>query len=149
MLDMKTMSEDRFTAMMRDFYATHRGRRASTEDLRRTAEKHVGSDMGWFFDQWVYGTAIPRYRASWRTEPAEGGKHRVRLRVEQHDVPESFTAYVPVTVVLGKDAVARMRVKVQGPVSEIALPLLPAPPAELRFNDLSGVLAEVESVEKE
>jgi hypothetical protein len=38
-----------------------------------------------------------------------------------------------------------VRVKVKGPVSEIELPLMPAEPRNIKFNDLEGVLAEVKS----
>jgi hypothetical protein len=42
---------------------------------------------------------------------------------------------------------ARVRVKVRGPSSEIDLPLMPAKPKAVRFNDLDGVLAEVKMVD--
>jgi len=145
MLDLKTMNEDRFTAMMRDFYAKYEGRRASTEDFQRVVERHTGAEMGWFFDQWVHSTAIPTYRVAHRTEPAENGQFRVRLKVRQEGVPESFQMFVPVTLELGKDRKARVRVKVKGPVSEIELPLMPAEPKSVKFNDLEGVLAEVKT----
>jgi Peptidase family M1 domain len=146
MLDLKTMSDDRFTTMMRDFYAKYEGRRASTEDFRRVIERHTGAEMGWFFDQWVHSTAIPTYRVAHRTETAENGQFRVRLKVRQEGVPEGFQMYVPVTLELGKDRKARVRVKVKGPVSEIELPLMPAEPKKVVFNDLEGVLAEVKTV---
>ena len=145
MLDLKTMNEDRFTAMMKDFYGKYEGRRASTEDFQRVVERHTGAEMGWFFDQWVHSTAIPTYRVAHRTEPAENGQFRVRLKVRQEGVPESFQMFVPVTLDLGKDRKARVRVKVKGPVSEIELPLMPAEPKSVKFNDLEGVLAEVKT----
>jgi hypothetical protein len=145
MLDLKTMSEDRFSAMMKDFYQKYEGRRASTEDFQRVVERHTGAEMGWFFDQWVHSTAIPTYRVAHRTEPAENGQFRVRLKVRQEGVPESFQMFVPVTLDLGKDRKARVRVKVKGPVSEIELPLMPAEPKGVKFNDLEGVLAEVKT----
>ena len=145
MLDLKTMSDDRFTAMMKDFYGKYEGRRASTEDFQRVVERHTGVEMGWFFDQWVHSTAIPTYRVAHRTEPAENGQFRVRLRVRQEGVPESFQMFVPVTLDLGKDRKARVRVKVKGAVSELELPLMPAEPKKVTFNDLEGVLAEVKS----
>ena len=52
--------------------------------------------------------------------------------------------YVPVTVDLGKDRVARVRVKVTGPAPEITLPGAGEPKA-VKFNDLEGVLAEVKN----
>ena len=145
MLDLKTMNEDRFKGMMKDFYGRYQGHRASTEDFQRLVEQHMGIEMGWFFDNWVHGTAIPSYRVAHRTEPAENGQYRVRLKVWQAGVPESFEMYVPVTLELGKDQRARMRVKVKGPVSEIVLPLMPAEPKSVKFNDLEGVLAEVKT----
>jgi hypothetical protein len=146
MLDMKTMSEDRFTNMMRDFFATYRGKRASTDDFRRIVEKHAGTDMGWFFDQWVREPAIPTWRVSHRTEPVDGGKYRMTLRVDQENVPETFRMYVPVTVDLGGKQVVRARVQVTGRSSRIELPLLPAQPKSVRFNDFEGALADVKMV---
>jgi aminopeptidase N len=146
MLDLKTMNEDRFTETMQDFYRSYQGKRASTADFRRVVEQHVGTDMGWFFDQWVYGTALPTYRVATRTYRQPDGEYRVRLLVDQEGVPETFLMYVPVTVDLGKDRVARVRVKVTGAHSDIALPPVPAEPKAVRFNDLEGVLAEVKSV---
>ena len=143
-LDLRNMKEDKFTETMTDFYRSYEGQRASTDDFRRVVERHVGSDMRWFFDQWVHGTAIPTYRVASRTQTGPDGQFQVALRVRQEDVPDDFMMYVPVTVDLGKDQVARFRVKVKGPLTEVSLPV-PAKPKEVRFNDLEGVLAEVKN----
>jgi aminopeptidase N len=120
-LDLRTMKEDKFTETMRDFYRSYEGHRASTDDFRLVVERHVGADMRWFFDQWVAGTAIPTYRVATRTQAAGDGQFQVALRVKQEGVSNDFQMYVPVTVELGKDQVARYRVKVKGPVTEIML----------------------------
>jgi hypothetical protein len=147
MLDLKTMSEEPFKETMRDFYASYEGKRASTGDFRRVVERHMGIDMGWFFDQWVYGTALPTYRVAWRSEPMADGQYRVRLQVAQEGVPDDFLMYVPVTLDLGKDRVARLRVKVTGAQSELVLPPMPAAPKTVKFNDFEGVLADVKVVD--
>jgi aminopeptidase N len=144
-LDLKTMSDDRFGAIMKDFYQKYEGRRASTEDFRKVVERHTGEDMGWFFEQFVYGAAIPTYRVAHRTERGGNGEYKVRLRVRQEGVPESFRMFVPVTLDLGKGQVARFRVKVAGPLTEIELPPVPAEPKKVTFNDLEGVLGEVKA----
>jgi hypothetical protein len=147
MLDLKSMKEDQFTAMMQDFYSTYRGRRASTGDFQGVVEKHIGVRMDWFFKEWVYGTGIPTYRVAYKTEPTGAGQYRVKLRVTQEGVGDDFQMYVPVTVDLGQNRVARVRVKVSGPTSEIDLPLLlPAEPKTVKFNDLEGVLCDVKMV---
>ena len=146
LLDLKTMNEDRFTGLLRDFFQAYQGKRASTEDFRWFLEERTGQDMGWFFDQWVYRTAIPTYRVKGRTEEANGA-YVVKLTVTQEKVPPQFLAYVPVRVELGKNQVARFRVKVTGATSEISLPPLPAKPQKVIFNDLSGVLADTKDIE--
>ena len=143
-LDLRNMRETKFTEMMTDFYRSYEGHRASTDDFRRVVERHVGADMHWFFDQWVNGAAIPTYRVASRTQAGSDGQFQVTLRVKQEDVPDDFMMYVPVTVVLGKDQVARFRVKVKGPLTEVTLPV-PAKPKEVKFNDFEGVLAEVKN----
>ncbi len=146
MIDLKTMNEDKFKAMMRDFYTSYRGKRASTDDFRRVVEAHAGTDMNWFFDQWVKGTAIPTYRVATVTEPADAGKVKVTLHVAQDNVPESFQMYVPVMLDFGDKRIARLRVLVKGRQSKIELPLLPEAPKRIVFNDLEGVLADVKMV---
>ncbi len=146
LLDLKGMNEDRFTAMMREFYSSYQDRRASTADFQRVVERHVGQPMGWFFDQWVKDNRLPTYRVAHKAFP-EGEGFRVRLQVEQRDVPPDFRAYVPVTVRLADGREARFRVQVTGTQSEIVLPLvLPAEPKDVVFNDLEGVLARVDRV---
>src|SRR5881392_2572292 len=38
MLDLRTMKEDAFSAMMQDFYEEYRGKRATTRDFQRVVE---------------------------------------------------------------------------------------------------------------
>jgi hypothetical protein len=143
LLDLQTVNEDTFTQVLRDYYSAFAGGRASTADFLRVVEQRVGEPMDWFFDQWVNGTGIPTYRVAWRSDEVEGGKWRVQLRVRQADVPDDFRMPVPVTVDLGNNRFARLRVNVQGPVTEIDLPLMPGQPRDVRFNELDGVLCEV------
>ena len=145
LIDLNTMNESRFTDIMHDFYQTYRGKRASTADFQRVVERHVGQPMGWFFKDWIYGSAIPTYRVATHTEQTSGG-YKVMVRVDQEGVPDDFQMYVPVTVDLGQNRVARARVLIKGPHTETALPLLPAEPKSIKFNDLDGVLADVKTV---
>ena len=145
MLDLRTMHDDRFTAMMRDYYQTYLGRPATTADFQRVVEEHMGMPMDWFFDEWVKGTAIPTYHVAWKNEPAEDGRFRIRLRVGQEHVPASFRMPVLVAADLGQNRIAHFRVDVQGAQGEYVSPLLPAEARSVTFNDLHAVLAEVKT----
>jgi hypothetical protein len=144
LLDMKSMNEDRFTDIMRGYYTSFRGRAASTADFQRVVEEKTGPRMDWFFNQWVRSSLVPTYRVASRTDEADG-KFQVRLRVKQEQVPDDFLMYVPVAVEFDNKQVMRFRVKVTGSSSEIPLPPFPARPKSIKFNDMSGVLAEVKN----
>lgn len=143
MLDLSTMRADRFNETLRDYYQTFHGGTASTAEFQHVVEQHAGIPMDWFFDQWVRGTAIPTYHVAWRTEPADNGRFRVRLRVAQEHVPPEFRMPVLVSADLGDHRVARFRVDVRGAQGEYLSPLLPAEPREVVFGDLHSVLADV------
>lgn len=143
MLDLSTMRADRFNETLRDYYQSFRGEAAGTAQFQRIVEQHAGIPMGWFFDQWVRGTAIPTYHVAWRSEPADNGRFRVRLRVSQEHVPPEFRMPVLVSADLGDHRVARFRVDVRGARGEYLSPLLPGEPREVVFGDLHAVLADV------
>ncbi len=144
LLDTRTMDEGRFIAMMQDFYKTYRGKRASTEDFQRVVEHHVGQPMDWFFNEWVYGTAVPTYTFSWAANP-DSGSFVGHLRVRQSDVPDDFAMYVPVSIKFAQGE-ALTRILVRGPTTDATI-RLPAEPQAMQLNPLESVLAEVKTEE--
>ena len=146
MLNLRTMQEDAFIATMRDFYGQYRGRRASTRDFQRVVERHLKTDMKWFFDEWVEGTAIPTYVLSWHAEPTQAGQaghFTLHVRVRQEDTPKDFTMPVPLKITFVDTTMhALVRLGVTGPLTEATLDL-PAEPKRLELNPLESVLAEV------
>lgn len=144
MLNLRTMNEDAFTAMMQDFYTQYRGRRASTADFQRVVERHTGIPMNWFFDEWVNGTAIPTYILSWTSERRPDGSYALHLRVRQDGVGPTFVMPVPLRIAFGDSAHAFVRLNVRGPLTETTLQL-PMEPTQLELNPLQSVLAEVKT----
>jgi len=142
MLDFRTMKEDAFEDMMQDFYQEYKGKRATTRDFARVVERHIGLPMDWFFDQWVNGTAVPRYILSWHADTTPDHRYALRLRIRQEDVPADFLMPVPLRIELAGGGRAYVRVNVHGPLTEATLQL-PAEPTEVELNPLESVLAEV------
>ncbi len=142
LLDTRTMSEDRFANMMRDFYMSYRGKRASTADFQHTVELAIGQPMDWFFNEWVYGTAVPTYTFSWQAARDSTGVV-AHLRVRQSDVPDEFAMYVPVLVKF-EQGEALLRLLVRGPTTDATV-RLPAEPKEMELNPLESVLADVKT----
>jgi aminopeptidase N len=145
MYDWEADSDEAWRVMMRDFVASHAGQAATTESFRAVVERHFGADMGWFFDQWVYGTAVPSYRFAWKNEDAGDGQRTLRIRVRQEVEPEgSFRMFVPVRVELEDDRFVVLRVLVDESDEEFSFDL-PAGmiPQEVIFNPRNAVLADV------
>lgn len=142
-LDLKTMNEDVFTNMMRDVYKTYTGKKISTADFQAVVEKHFGMKMGWFFDQWVYGTDVPTYRVAHAVQKAEGDRYKVTCRIRQEEVPPDFRMYMNLKVDFGKDRYAYLRVLIDEAEEVVQLPLLPMKPKKIEFNALASVLCEL------
>ncbi|PYO46650.1 MAG: hypothetical protein DMD72_12225 [Gemmatimonadetes bacterium] len=146
MLDARTMGEERFMAMMHDFYDTYRGKRATTLDFQRVVERHMGQPMDWFFDEWVYGTDVPTYTFAWKADrdsTGAGTGYTAHLRVRQTDVPSNFGMYVPLLIKFDRGETL-IRMLVRGPSTE-AVVRLPAEPKTVQLNPLESVLAEVKT----
>jgi hypothetical protein len=110
----KNPDED-FAAMMHDFVATWSGRNPSTIDFQRIVEKHLTPQLrltsdgkvNWFFNQWVYGTAIPRYSSKLTVSDAGGGKYRISGTITQSEVPNDFAVVMPLYLQFDKQTVIR------------------------------------------
>jgi hypothetical protein len=46
---------------------------ATTEDFRRVCESVSGKQLGYFFDEWVYGEKFPQYTYQWKAQPSSTG----------------------------------------------------------------------------
>jgi hypothetical protein len=87
----RLVGDDEFFRGLRRFYRESRFRKVGTSDLRAAMEKETGKSLERFFQQWIYGSTIPRVKVGYRLEGPD-----VVLRVEQ--IGEVFD--VPVTVTL-------------------------------------------------
>ncbi len=128
----------RFIAMMKDFTSTYTRKSPTTDDFQKVVERHMtpamdvagNQKMDWFFDQWVRGTEIPRYRSELAVKK-EGDKYRIMGKVMQQGVSERFFAMVPLDLEFAKGktvrlAMLRMTGSVTTPVDvAIALPQEP------------------------
>lgn len=143
MIDFSTMKDEKFTAMLREFYQRYRGKSVTTAHFQKIVEKYTGINMDWFFKQWVYGTDIPEYNFSYITEliPAEG--YKISGNVISENVSDDFAMYVPLQIEFENGNKAVVRLLIDSKDYNFVLPNLPNRPKELIFNPLESVLARV------
>lgn len=137
-----------FIAMMHDFVESHRDRPASTESFKAIAEKHMSKIMDlaqngrldWFFDEWVYGTQVPRYHFDYQLLPADGGKVKLHLNITQSEVDDRFAMLVPVFADFGKGMVRIGQMGIVGNSTRSTDVVLPAQPKKVALNAYKDIL---------
>jgi peptidase M1-like protein/carboxypeptidase family protein len=137
-----------FIAMMHDFVESHRERPATTESFKAIAEKHMTKLMDleknrrldWFFNEWVYGTQVPRYHFEYQGAPADGGKVKLHMTITQSEVDEHFAMLVPVFADFGSGMVRFGQIGIVGNSTRSVDILLPSQPKKVVLNAYKDIL---------
>jgi hypothetical protein len=96
--------DQNFKATMQDFVKTYAGKAATTEDFKAMVEKHMTQDMDldgnhrmdWFFNEYVYGTALPTYKMDYATfDKDANGDVVFAFKLTQSGVNDNFRMVVP------------------------------------------------------
>ena len=141
-----------FKTLMKDFVITYYNRAATTEDFKAMLEKHMSplldargdGKMDWFFDEYVYGTALPDYKFIYSFDPTPDG-FLLNANLTQSNVDDKFVMFVPLYVDLGNDRVVKLgAVKMLGNSTKpIKVPLhgIKEPPKRALVNYFYDVLS--------
>ncbi len=100
----RTTGDQNFKAAMQDFVKTYSGKAATTEDFKTMMEKHMTAEMDlegnhrldWFFNEYVYGTALPTYKIDYTFDKDASGDIVFGFKVTQSGVDDKFRMIVPV-----------------------------------------------------
>ena len=122
----------------------------SNLDMQKSLSRSLGTDLSWFFKQWVYGMGIPKLEFSYElaTHPDGGTLLRGRIKQRQPGDPFRFPMAVYVRQGKGKSAEeAHFYQWVETGDATFEVGPLPWRPDEVTLNDDLGVLAIVEPVD--
>jgi aminopeptidase N len=141
--------DEAFKAMMRDFVKSHFHQNASTESFKKVVERHMkpvmdldrNGRMDWFFNQWVYGTEVPRYRLDYTLTPESDGKFLLKGTLTQSEVSDRFKMPVPVYLDLDGKVMRLGQVGVTGRSPAEFSVRLPQKPKRVLLNASHDVLA--------
>lgn len=153
MWDRKT-GDQNFRDTMHDFVQTYSGRAASTEDFKAMLEKHMTPEMDldgnhrldWFFNEYVYGTALPSYKLDYSFGKDPGGDVTLDMNISQSGVNDKFKMIVPIYIELNDGRTINLgRARLYGNTSakqKVPLKGLKDPPRRALLNYNYDVLAE-------
>jgi aminopeptidase N len=77
------VGDSAFHAILKTYFRQYCYRNASIHDFRSVCESVSGTDLGWFFTQWIYRQGFPDIRYRWYSEPAYADTWRVVVDAEQ------------------------------------------------------------------
>ena len=101
-----------FFSALEDLFTTRRGIRNSYPDLQAVMEKHFGSSLGWFFEEWYNQTGYPAYQVTMRVLDEEGPPYGVEVCIAQLQEGYVYTMPLDVTIFCqgGSEAFPRIMV---------------------------------------
>jgi hypothetical protein len=141
-----------FIAAMKDFVTTNQNRPATTEDFKAAIERHItplmdldrNGKLDWFFNEYVYGTALPSYGVAFDLKPNEKGT-LVHLKLTQGNVDDRFSMLVPLYIELNDGNIIRLGqapMKGNTTIEQTAqLPPTPSPVKRVMVNYYYDVLS--------
>ncbi|UCC84576.1 MAG: hypothetical protein JSW46_06515 [Gemmatimonadota bacterium] len=82
-----TLGDGAFFAGIRRYYSDHLHSTALSADLQKIMEEESGTELGWFFEQWLYRPGYPQVEVahSW-----DAGERVLRVQVRQVQEWEAF-----------------------------------------------------------
>jgi len=139
-----------FQAMMQDFVHEYLNRNATTEGFQRMVEKHMtpamnvmgNARMDWFFSEWVYGTALPKYTLDYTVTPGDGGKFLLKGTLAQADVPSDFIMPVPLYADFDGSIVRLGQARMTGSATIPIQVALPKRPKRVMVNAYHDILEQ-------
>jgi aminopeptidase N len=137
-----------FIDTMHDFVETYRDKPSSTEAFKAIAEKHMTKTMDlqgngrldWFFNEWVYGTQVPRYHFSYEVTSAGSGKTNLHVNITQSEVSDTFAMLGPIYADFGEGLVRIGQVGIVGNSTRTVDIPLPKQPKKVVFNANKEIL---------
>ena len=138
---------------MHDLVSSYRNKPATTEDFKAVMERHLppwldidtNHRLDWFFNAYVYGTAIPKYSVTGEFLN-KGGETEVHFKLSQNEVPSDFKMLVPLYLQTADNHVILLgRAKMMGTTTieqTVKLGKLSSAPKQLLVNYNFDLLTE-------
>ena len=96
---------DAFWTGIREYYRRYQNSSASTDDFRRVMEQASGSDLKWFFTQWLTRPGVPKLEGTWQYDPAA---KRITVSLSQTAAGDPFRLPIEIGIVPTAGALPRI-----------------------------------------
>jgi hypothetical protein len=131
----RLIGDEAFFRGVRQFYASSKFRKVGTDDLRRALESAAGRPLDRFFDQWIFGSTLPRLKVQYRVEGDE-------LVVHVEQIGEVFEVPMTLTLQYAGGRKTDVVVAVKDSTTDRRIPLT-SPLQSVVINKDDGILADI------
>jgi len=87
---------EKFWDGIREYYRRYRNENVSTDEFRRVMEQASGTDLRWFFEQWLTRSGVPRVSGTWSYDPAS---KKVQVDVTQAQSADPYRLKLDIGIV--------------------------------------------------
>ncbi|MFC6646988.1 M1 family metallopeptidase [Granulicella cerasi] len=146
--------EQPFRNAMQQFVKDYAGKSATTEDFKASLEKTMppwvdldnNKKLDWFFNEYVYGTELPKYEVESTFTKNENGTTIAHIKLTQSKVSPEFRMVIPLYLELKNGDSSWMgSIRIQGDTTktlDVPLGKLPGEPKRFFLNANADVLCE-------
>ncbi len=113
------LGTDRFWEGIRAYYRRYRDLNASTDDFRQVMEQVAGTDLRWFFDQWLERPGMPKLSGTWQYD-SEG--RQIHLQLQQTQAGEPYRLPIEIGVITGANPPSVHRIELTGASGRFTIP---------------------------
>jgi aminopeptidase N len=132
---------DVFWNGIREYYRRYRNGSASTDDFRAVMEEASDKELGWFFQQWLNRSGIPKIDGRWRYDPT---RKQVEIELAQSHQGEPFRLPIEVGIVAKAGELPRVeRIDLSAQKAKFQFPA-DAAPASVTLDPSTWLLFEGE-----
>lgn len=138
------VGDEAFWKALNTYLNEYRFQSVGIDELQRVFENETGTDLGWFFDQWLYKAGHPELRVRYSYEP---GSKRLVIDVQQTQVadertPGVFRLPVEVEIATRRGKVLK-QIEITERVQKFTIPI-ENPPLSIRFDKREQILKKVD-----
>jgi hypothetical protein len=135
------LDDEMYVKIMKSLQNNYKNQKITSEIFVREVNRVSGKDYTSFFDQWFWGTGIPTFRYSWRTEKQPDGKFLIVVHVSQDDKANLKKVMMPVHIHFKDKTVPQYKPIVE---AEQDLKILsPIDPKDVTLDDDRTLLADI------
>lgn len=130
----RLLGDETFFGALRRFYGGAKFHKVGTDQLQEAFEAESGRSLDRFFNQWIYGSTLPRVKVQYRIEGAE-------LAVHVEQLGEMFEIPIVLSVEFADRSKTNLVLDVSERSTDHRFPLS-APIRSVEINKDDGVLAD-------